>query len=50
VKPLVRHLSVQRARDLFDSQAERAAKARRLAPPEHWLSARAERPPVQEQS
>ncbi|WP_045076198.1 PH domain-containing protein [Psychromicrobium lacuslunae] len=39
IKPLVRHLDLEAAKALFTEQAERAAKARRIAKPEHWMSA-----------
>lgn len=37
VKPVVRHMDVQTAHELFLAQAARAAKARRLARPERWM-------------
>lgn len=44
IKPLVRHLDLEVSRTLFNEQAERAAKARRIARPEHWMSPPAAKP------
>ncbi len=37
VKPVVHHMDLATARELFLAQAARAAKARRLARPERWM-------------
>lgn len=39
VKPLVHHMAVGPARELFVAQAARAAQARRIARPERWMQA-----------
>lgn len=37
VSPKIWHADLDTARQLFDEQAERAARARRVSGPEHWL-------------
>lgn len=40
VKPLVHHMDISTARELFVAQSARAAKARRIAKPERWMQNR----------